>query len=127
LQAKTARLRGAFSSPVRGARTGRNPKLPGVPIPIPARRAIKFTPGQELRKHFKMGLNGRELGSRALDAPQLMIAANTKKIDKCFFPRRMYPMTFWIKSFTVHLFWTRNKRKQFLKNRQRQYIEIFFS
>lgn len=40
---------GAFKVVERRARTGRNPKT-GAPITIPARRAVTFAPGKDLRK-----------------------------------------------------------------------------
>jgi DNA-binding protein HU-beta len=40
---------GAFKVVERRARTGRNPKT-GAPITIPARRAVTFAPGKNLRK-----------------------------------------------------------------------------
>lgn len=32
------------------AKIGRNPKKPGKPVPIPARAAVKFKPGKEMKE-----------------------------------------------------------------------------
>lgn len=41
---------GVFEVVVRKAKIGRNPKNAAVPIVIPSRQAVKFTPGKKMRK-----------------------------------------------------------------------------
>jgi nucleoid DNA-binding protein len=41
---------GVFEVVERKQKIGRNPKNAGVPIVIPPRRAVKFTPGKKMRK-----------------------------------------------------------------------------
>lgn len=41
---------GVFEIVVRKQKIGRNPKNAAVPIVIPARAAVKFTPGKKLKK-----------------------------------------------------------------------------
>lgn len=41
---------GVFEVVVRKQKVGRNPKNAAVPIVIPARSAVKFTPGKKMRK-----------------------------------------------------------------------------
>lgn len=41
---------GVFEIVVRKAKIGRNPKNATVPIVIPSRQAVKFTPGKKMRK-----------------------------------------------------------------------------
>lgn len=41
---------GVFEVVERKQKIGRNPKNAGVPIVIPARKAVKFTPGKKMRK-----------------------------------------------------------------------------
>ena len=41
---------GVFEVVLRKQKIGRNPKNAGVPIIIPARYAVKFTPGKKMRK-----------------------------------------------------------------------------
>lgn len=41
---------GVFEVVVRKQKIGRNPKNASVPIVIPARYAVKFTPGKKMRK-----------------------------------------------------------------------------
>lgn len=41
---------GVFEVVERKQKIGRNPKNAAVPIVIPARRAVKFTPGKKMRK-----------------------------------------------------------------------------
>ena len=41
---------GVFEVVERKQKIGRNPKNASVPIVIPARRAVKFTPGKKMRK-----------------------------------------------------------------------------
>ncbi len=41
---------GVFEVVVRKQKIGRNPKNASVPILIPARNAVKFTPGKKMRK-----------------------------------------------------------------------------
>lgn len=43
----------------RKPKIGRNPKNASVPIHIPARRAVKFTPGKKMRKLIETGKRGR--------------------------------------------------------------------
>ncbi|MBR90518.1 MAG: integration host factor subunit beta [Verrucomicrobiales bacterium] len=40
---------GVFKIATRKPRVGRNPRDPGVDIPIPARSVVKFRPGKEMR------------------------------------------------------------------------------
>ena len=49
---------GVFEIVERKQKIGRNPKNAGVPIVIPARLAVKFTPGKKMRKLIE---NGQEL------------------------------------------------------------------
>ncbi len=48
---QTVELRnfGVFQVVKREARVGRNPKNPGVDVPIPARYTVKFKPGKEMK------------------------------------------------------------------------------
>ena len=48
---KSVELRnfGVFQVVKREARVGRNPKKPGVDVPIPARFTVKFNPGKEMK------------------------------------------------------------------------------
>ncbi len=46
---------GVFEVVERKQKIGRNPKNAGVPIVIPARKAVKFTPGKEMRKLIGKG------------------------------------------------------------------------
>lgn len=49
---------GVFEVVVRKQKIGRNPKNAAVPIVIPARSAVKFTPGKKMRKLIeKLALN----------------------------------------------------------------------
>ncbi len=41
---------GVFEIVERKKKIGRNPKNPSVPITIPARKAVKFTPGKKMKK-----------------------------------------------------------------------------
>src|ERR1700722_16303098 len=41
---------GVFEVVIRKQKIGRNPKNAAVPILIPARNAVKFTPGKKMRK-----------------------------------------------------------------------------
>ncbi len=41
---------GVFEIVLRKQKIGRNPKNAGVPIVIPARAGVKFTPGKKMRK-----------------------------------------------------------------------------
>lgn len=41
---------GVFEIVQRKQKIGRNPKNPSVPVVIPARPAVKFTPGKKMRK-----------------------------------------------------------------------------
>lgn len=41
---------GVFEIVERKQKIGRNPKNAGVPIVIPARKAVKFTPGKKMKK-----------------------------------------------------------------------------
>lgn len=50
---------GVFEVVVRKAKIGRNPKNAAVPITIPSRLAVKFTPGKKMRKLIE-GLNFSE-------------------------------------------------------------------
>lgn len=44
---------GVFEIVERKQKIGRNPKNAAVPIVIPARRAVKFTPGKKMRKQIE--------------------------------------------------------------------------
>lgn len=46
---------GVFEIVERKQKIGRNPKNAAVPIIIPARRAVKFTPGKKMRKLIEKG------------------------------------------------------------------------
>ncbi|MBS0620921.1 MAG: HU family DNA-binding protein [Verrucomicrobia bacterium] len=46
---------GVFEIVERKQKIGRNPKNAGVPIIIPARLAVKFTPGKKMRKLIEKG------------------------------------------------------------------------
>jgi len=41
---------GVFEVVERKAKIGRNPKSPATSIPIPARRAVKFSPGRKMKQ-----------------------------------------------------------------------------
>lgn len=41
---------GVFETVFRKSKVGRNPKVPDKAVPIPARRAVKFSPGKKLKK-----------------------------------------------------------------------------
>lgn len=47
---------GVFEIVERKQKIGRNPKNAGVPIIIPARAAVKFTPGKKMRKLIERGV-----------------------------------------------------------------------
>ena len=44
---------GVFEVVERKQKIGRNPKNAGVPIVIPARKAVKFTPGKKMREKIE--------------------------------------------------------------------------
>jgi integration host factor subunit beta len=44
---------GVFEIVERKQKVGRNPKNAGVPIIIPARRAVKFTPGKKMKEDIE--------------------------------------------------------------------------
>lgn len=44
---------GVFEIVERKEKIGRNPKNPSVPIKIPARRAVKFTPGKKMKQQIE--------------------------------------------------------------------------
>jgi integration host factor subunit beta len=44
---------GVLETVIRKAKVGRNPKNAAVPIKIPARRAVKFTPGKKMRQRIE--------------------------------------------------------------------------
>ena len=46
---------GVFEIVERRQKIGRNPKDPDVPIVIPARAAVKFTPGKNMKKLIEKG------------------------------------------------------------------------
>lgn len=46
---------GVFEIVERKQKIGRNPKNAGVPIVIPARKAVKFTPGKMMRQLIEKG------------------------------------------------------------------------
>ncbi len=45
---------GVFEIVERKQKIGRNPKNPSVPITIPARKAVKFTPGKKMKKQIEI-------------------------------------------------------------------------
>lgn len=45
---------GVFEIVERKQKIGRNPKNPSVPITIPARKAVKFTPGKKMKKEIEV-------------------------------------------------------------------------
>ncbi|MBN2478729.1 MAG: integration host factor subunit beta [Parachlamydiales bacterium] len=47
---------GVFEVVERKQKIGRNPKNPSVPIKIPARKAVKFTPGKKMKKDIETGV-----------------------------------------------------------------------
>lgn len=47
---------GVFEIVERKQKIGRNPKNAGVPIVIPARAAVKFTPGKKMKKLIEKGV-----------------------------------------------------------------------
>src|ERR1700751_3676665 len=67
---------GVFEVVERKQKIGRNPKNAAVPIVIPARRAVKFTPGKKMRKLSKPSTSSshsttplpRREGDRSLNA-----------------------------------------------------------
>ena len=44
---------GVFEIVERKEKIGRNPKNPSVPIKIPARKAVKFTPGKKMKQQIE--------------------------------------------------------------------------
>jgi nucleoid DNA-binding protein len=44
---------GVFEIVERKRKIGRNPKNPSVPIAIPARKAVKFTPGKKMKQSIE--------------------------------------------------------------------------
>lgn len=52
---------GVFEVVERKQKIGRNPKNAAVPILIPARNAVKFTPGKKMRRAIESELSGHEL------------------------------------------------------------------
>lgn len=48
---------GVFEVVMREQKIGRNPKKASEPIIIPARRAVKFTPGKKMRKLIETGFD----------------------------------------------------------------------
>ncbi|MCY3973931.1 MAG: HU family DNA-binding protein [Simkaniaceae bacterium] len=46
---------GVFEVVVRKQKVGRNPKNAGVPIVIPERKAVKFTPGKKMKHLIEVG------------------------------------------------------------------------
>ena len=49
---------GVFEVVIRKRKIGRNPKNADVPIVIPERRAVKFTPGKRMRNLIENGVAG---------------------------------------------------------------------
>ena len=49
---------GVFEIVERKQKIGRNPKNAGVPIVIPARLAVKFTPGKKMKKFIEKSKKG---------------------------------------------------------------------
>lgn len=54
---------GVFEIVERKQKIGRNPKNAGVPIVIPARAAVKFTPGKKMKKLIEKGVKPSSYGS----------------------------------------------------------------
>lgn len=52
---------GVFEVVERKQKIGRNPKNAAVPILIPARNAVKFTPGKKMRRAIETELSSAEL------------------------------------------------------------------
>lgn len=48
---------GVFEVVERKQKVGRNPKIANVPIIIPARQAVKFTPGKKMDELLKKNIN----------------------------------------------------------------------
>ena len=48
---------GVFDVKIRKARVGRNPNQPAKDVPIPARAAVKFKPGKEMKEKVAATLN----------------------------------------------------------------------
>lgn len=46
---------GVFEIVTRKQKIGRNPKNASVPIVIPERKAVKFTPGKKMKQHVEEG------------------------------------------------------------------------
>lgn len=55
---------GVFEIVERKQKIGRNPKNAGVPIIIPPRRAVKFTPGKKMRKLIEKRSSGSESSNK---------------------------------------------------------------
>jgi nucleoid DNA-binding protein len=51
---------GVFEVVVRKQKVGRNPKNALVPIIIPARPAVKFTPGKKMRKRIEQKMEAQK-------------------------------------------------------------------
>lgn len=58
---------GVFEVVTRKAKIGRNPRKASVPIPIPSRSAVKFTPGKKMKEQIQEK-SPKELAS--LNQPQ---------------------------------------------------------
>ncbi|MEX0962370.1 MAG: HU family DNA-binding protein [Simkaniaceae bacterium] len=58
---------GVFEIVERKKKIGRNPKNAAVPIVIPARKAVKFTPGKKMREQIESGVSPtkKEMGSES--------------------------------------------------------------
>lgn len=65
---------GVFEVVERKQKIGRNPKKAAEPIVIPARNAVKFTPGKKMRKRIEGGGRGssRETKHRGIPERELL-------------------------------------------------------
>lgn len=70
---------GSFSTTVRPPRVGRNPKT-GASVDIPAKRAVHFKPGLELRERVAAARNG-EVASLAISTATARGSATTVEGD----------------------------------------------
>ncbi|MBN1209435.1 MAG: integration host factor subunit beta [Myxococcaceae bacterium] len=67
---------GCFGVKSRPARLGRNPKT-GEPVPLPARRALSFAAGKELRERINRACLALDSGSEAPSRRPLMADRST--------------------------------------------------
>ena len=60
---------GVFEIVERKQKIGRNPKNASVPIVIPARAVVKFTPGKKMREDIEKLPHGPKQGPKPLSSP----------------------------------------------------------